>query len=66
MSNEQRDVIEILSADHREVEAMSTELETLMQSRSGTDDQLRPHLVDQVTIDLVHHAVAEEVVVYRR
>lgn len=64
MSNEQRNVIEILSADHREVEAMFTELETLMQSRSGTDDQLRRDLVDQVTIELVRHAVAEEVVVY--
>jgi hemerythrin superfamily protein len=61
-SNERRDVIEILSADHREVEAMFTELETLMQSRSGTDDQLRRDLVDQVTIELVRHAVAEEVV----
>lgn len=64
MSNEQRNVIEILSADHREVEAIFTELETLLQSRSGTDDQVRRDLVDQVTIELVRHAVAEEVVVY--
>lgn len=64
MSDEQQDVIEILSADHREVEAIFTELETLMQSRSDTDDQLRKDLVDQVTIELVRHAVAEEVAVY--
>jgi hemerythrin superfamily protein len=64
MTEEQRDVIEILSADHREVEAMFTELETLMGSRSGTEDELRKDLVDQATIELVRHAVAEEVAVY--
>jgi hemerythrin superfamily protein len=64
MSDEQQDVIEILSADHREVEAMFTELETLMQSRSDTGDESRKDLVDQVTIELVRHAVAEEVAVY--
>ncbi len=64
MSDQQRDVIEILSTDHREVEAMFTELETLMQTRSGTDDELRRDLADQITIELVRHAVAEEVAVY--
>lgn len=64
MGDEQRDVIEILSADHREVEAMFTELETLIETRSGTDDQLRKDLAEQVVIELVRHAVAEEVVVY--
>jgi hemerythrin superfamily protein len=64
MIDEQRDVIEILSEDHREVEAMFIELETLMQSRSDTEDRLRKDLVDQVTIELVRHAVAEEVAVY--
>jgi hemerythrin superfamily protein len=64
MNDQQRDVIEVLSADHREVEAMFTELETLMQTRSGTDDRIRKDLVDQVTIELVRHSVAEEVAVY--
>lgn len=64
MGDEQRDVIEILTADHREVEAMFTELETLIETRSGTDDQLRKDLAEQVVIELVRHAVAEEVVVY--
>jgi hemerythrin superfamily protein len=64
MTEEQRDVIDILSADHREVEAMFTELEKLMGSRSGTEDELRKDLVDQATIELVRHAVAEEVAVY--
>jgi hemerythrin superfamily protein len=64
MADEQRDVIEILTADHREVEAMFIELETLMQTRSGTEDELRKDLADQITIELVRHAVAEEVAVY--
>jgi hemerythrin superfamily protein len=64
MSETQRDVTEILSEDHREVEAMFIELETLLETRSGTDDELRKDLVDQVTIELVRHAVAEEVAVY--
>jgi hemerythrin superfamily protein len=64
MGDEQRDVIEILTADHREVEAMFTELETLMQTRSDTDDELRKDLADQITIELVRHSVAEEVAVY--
>jgi hemerythrin superfamily protein len=64
MSEEQRDVIEILSEDHREVETMFTELETLLDARNGTDDDQRKDLVDQVTIELVRHAVAEEVAVY--
>jgi hemerythrin superfamily protein len=64
MGDEQRDVIDILTTDHREVEAMFTELETLMETRSGTDDELRKDLVDQITIELVRHSVAEEVAVY--
>jgi len=64
MADEQRDVIEILTADHREVEAMFIELETLLQTRSGTEDELRKDLADQITIELVRHAVAEEVAVY--
>ncbi|MFL6132365.1 MAG: hemerythrin domain-containing protein [Nocardioidaceae bacterium] len=64
MADEQRDVIEILTADHREVEAMFIELETLMQTRGGSEDELRKDLTDQITIELVRHAVAEEVAVY--
>jgi hemerythrin superfamily protein len=64
MSDEQRDVIDILTQDHREVEAMFGELESLMQTGSSTDDDRRKDLVDQVTIELVRHSVAEEVAVY--
>ena len=38
--------------------------ETLIQTRSGSDDELRKDLADQITIELVRHAVAEEVAVY--
>src|SRR5438128_1888130 len=66
MSDEQRDVIEILVHDHREVEDMFQELEGL-QGQSGEDvEQRRRDLVDQVTIELVRHSVAEEVLVYPR
>jgi hemerythrin superfamily protein len=64
MADEQRDVIEILIQDHREVEKMFSELESLMQAPGGGDDQRRKDLADQVTIELVRHAVAEEVAVY--
>jgi hemerythrin superfamily protein len=64
MGDEQRDVIEILTTDHREVEEMFGELETLMQAPGGGDGERRKDLADQITIELVRHAVAEEVAVY--
>ncbi len=66
MSDEQRDVIEILEQDHREVEEMFTELESLRGA--STEEQLsrRKDLAEQVTIELVRHSVAEEVIVYPR
>jgi len=64
MNDEQPDVIEILTQDHREVEAMFTELEALGGATQGAEAERRRELVDQVTIELVRHAVAEEVVVY--
>ena len=48
MAETQRDVIEILMHDHREVEEMFAELETLMASASP-DEERRKELVDQVT-----------------
>jgi hemerythrin superfamily protein len=66
MADDQRDVIEVLTHDHREVEEMFGELEALMSSGVNRDDQRRKDLVDQVTIELVRHAVAEEVAVYPR
>ena len=64
MADQQRDVIEILEHDHRDVEEMFKELESLRGA--STDDQKarRKELAEQVTIELVRHSVAEEVLVY--
>jgi hemerythrin-like domain-containing protein len=64
MAEQQQDVIQILEQDHREVEEMFRELEAL--KGATTDDALkrRKDLADQVTIELVRHSVAEEVLVY--
>lgn len=64
MPDQQRDVIEVLEQDHREVEAMFAELESL---RGASTDELksrRKAVAEQVTIELVRHSVAEEVLVY--
>jgi hemerythrin superfamily protein len=61
---EQRDVIEVLQRDHREVEAMFVELESLRGALGQSDRARRKDLVDQVTIELVRHSVAEEAMVY--
>jgi hemerythrin-like domain-containing protein len=64
MADRQRDVIEILTQDHREVEEMFRELEEL-RGRTGDEDRARRKtLVDKATIELVRHAVAEETQVY--
>src|SRR3954451_12682773 len=64
MSDQQRDVIEILERDHREVEEMFRELETLRGASTEDAKARRKELTDQVTIELVRHSVAEEVLVY--
>ena len=60
----QRDVIEVLEHDHREVEEMFKELESLRGASSDEDKARRKELAEQVTIELVRHSVAEEVLVY--
>ena len=64
MADQQRDVIEILEHDHREVEDMFRELESLRGATSDEQLKRRKDLADQVTIELVRHSVAEEVLVY--
>jgi hemerythrin superfamily protein len=61
---QQSDVIEILVHDHREVEEMFKELEGLRGASSPEQLERRKQLTDQVTIELVRHSVAEEVLVY--
>ena len=64
MADQQRDVIEILEHDHREVEQMFAELETLRGASTDEAKSRRKTLTEQVTIELVRHSVAEEVLVY--
>ncbi len=64
MADQQRDVIEILEHDHREVEDMFSELESLRGASTEEDQTRRKALTEQVTIELVRHSVAEEVLVY--
>lgn len=64
MAEQQRDVIEVLEHDHREVEEMFAELESLRGASSEEDQERRKTVTEQVTIELVRHSVAEEVIVY--
>jgi hemerythrin-like domain-containing protein len=64
MAEQQRDVIEVLEHDHREVEQMFAELESLRGASSEEAKSRRKALTEQVTIELVRHSVAEEVLVY--
>jgi len=66
MTDAQRDVVDVLTADHREFDRIFTELEGL-RHRTGSDVLKRKReLVDEVTIGLVKHSVAEETQVYPR
>ena len=66
MTHNERDVVELLSADHREFDRIFTELEGLL-GRTGEDQLARKRaLVDEVSIGLVKHSVAEETQVYPR
>jgi hemerythrin superfamily protein len=64
MAEQQRDVIEILEQDHREVEEMFAELESLRGASTDDARSRRKAVTEQVTIELVRHSVAEEVLVY--
>jgi len=62
--DQQRDVIEILTHDHREVEQMFAELDRLHGAADEQSQSRRKDLAEQVTIELVRHSVAEEVALY--
>jgi hemerythrin-like domain-containing protein len=64
MADQQPDVIEVLEQDHREVEEMFAELESLRGAAADEARSRRKALTEQVTIELVRHSVAEEVLVY--
>jgi hemerythrin-like domain-containing protein len=66
MTEKERDVVDVLSDDHREFDRIFRELEQLF-GRSGEEVLKRKReLVDEVTIGLVKHSVAEETKVYPR
>lgn len=60
-ASDDRDMIEILKHDHREVEEMFHELEGLGPSRDGS---AKKELVEKVTIELVRHSAVEEMYLY--
>ena len=60
-ASDDRDMIEILKHDHREVEGMFRQIEGLGASRDGSE---RRQLVDRVTIELVRHSAVEEMYLY--
>jgi hemerythrin-like domain-containing protein len=64
MTETQRDVVDLLSADHREFERIFQELEGLRGKVDPSSVQRKRELVDEVTIGLVKHSVAEETQVY--
>ncbi len=64
MTETQRDVVDLLSADHREFERIFQQLEGLRGATDPQSVQRKRELVDEVTIGLVKHSVAEETQVY--
>jgi ribosomal protein L31E len=64
VSEQQRDVIQVLEQDHREVEQILAELKSLRGASTEEEKSRRKELTEQVTIELVRHSVAEEVLVY--
>jgi hemerythrin superfamily protein len=66
MTETQRDVVDLLSADHREFERIFQQLEGLRGATDADSVQRKRDLVDEVTIGLVRHSVAEETQVYPR
>ncbi|MFL5860770.1 MAG: hemerythrin domain-containing protein [Solirubrobacteraceae bacterium] len=57
-------MIDVLETNHREVEEMFKELESLRGAATDEAQARRKAVTEQVTIELVRHSVAEEVLVY--
>lgn len=64
MTETQRDVVDLLSADHREFDRIFQQLEQLRGRSDQESLERKRALVDDVTIGLVKHSVAEETQVY--
>jgi hemerythrin-like domain-containing protein len=66
MTEAQQDVVDVLTADHREFDRIFTQLEGLLGRSDPESLRRKRELVDEVTIGLVKHSVAEETQVYPR
>ena len=66
MTESRRDVVDVLTADHREFDRIFRELEELWGRADAESLRRKRELVDDVTIGLVKHSVAEETQVYPR
>ena len=64
MTDTERDVVELLSADHQEFDRIFRELEGLSGRTEPDAVRRKRALVDEVTIGLAKHSVAEETQVY--
>ena len=64
MSEQPHNVIDIPTKDHREVEQMFQELESLRGATGEAERGRHKDLAEQVTIELIRHSVAEEAEVY--
>lgn len=60
-TTETRDMISVLTKDHREVEGIFSRLEGLA---GGEEYKLRRDLLDEAVIELVRHAIVEEEYLY--
>ncbi|MCW2902357.1 MAG: nickase [Streptosporangiaceae bacterium] len=58
MASDGRDVISVLTQDHRAVQELITRL------KAASDPAERRELADEVTIELVRHSIAEQMHVY--
>ncbi len=61
-----RDVIEILTCDHRAIEQMFAELDRLREAADEQFRSRRKEVAERLILDLARHAVAEEVVLHPR
>lgn len=63
-SQRQKDVCDLLDADHKAVKKMFKDFESLMESRARNASQLRLDLARQICMELTVHAQVEEEIFY--
>jgi len=66
MTESRGDVVDLLSDDHREFERIFGQLDGLRGKADPASVRRKRELVDEVTIGLAKHSVAEETLVYPR